>query len=175
MQLATSTTTPPPAAPTTVVARPGDPGNVGPLREYDLVTMLLRVPGTESVSWHEPARDAYTLNMVNPVFAKLGSAVLRDTIDGAKILFKAEGTLPQPPDAGTGTGPWWERRLHMVKTIATLPGVHDYQFVGRSAVAIHAVNAEAQAALRRVLRDELPDVWHTKVYVVVSGSGPEPN
>ncbi len=172
MQLSSIATAPAPT-PQQVTVRPGDPGQVGPLREYDLVSMLLRVPGTESVSYRVPARDQYTLNMVDPVFARIGSAILRDTIDGAKILFNAPGTMPEPPS--DGSTPWWDKRLHMIKAIATLPGVHDYQFVGTRAVAIHAVSEAARTGLQKVLREQLPDAWNTKVYVVVSKTGPEPN
>lgn len=172
MQISPPLQQPPSPVPAHVTVRPGD---AAALRDYDTVSMLLRMPGVESVSYRVPDRDQFTLNMVNPVYAKLASAVLKDTIDGARILFKAEGELPQPPDAGTGHEPWWERRLHMIKAITNLPGVHDFQFVGTRAVAIHAVSEAARAGLQNVLRTELPDAFRTKVHVVVSRTGPEPN
>ena len=144
-------------------------------RSYDTVSMLLRLPGTESVSYRVPSREWYKLQQVNPVFGKLADAILEDSIDGMDILFESEGKLPEPPDAGYGAGPWWERRTHMIKAISNLPGVHDYQYIGSRGIAFHTVNKEARAALDRIVVDNLPDARQTKVYFVVSRTGPEPN
>ena len=149
------------------------PGPADSQRAYTPLHMLLRLPGAESVSYRAPGREWYKVQQVNPAFAKLADAILKDVIDGSRILFEPQGELPQPPDAGYGDEPWWERRIHMVKAISNLPGVHDYQWVGSRGVAIHAANEQAREGLLNVLVDTLPDKNRTKVFVVVSKNGPE--
>lgn len=144
----------------------------GSQRAYGPVNMLLRLPGTEAVGVRASTSEL-VLYQTNPVFEKLASSILRDTIEGYRLVYVHEGALPEPPDAGFGKQPWWDRRLHMIKAISNLPGVHDFAFAGTRAVAIHAANEEARAGLRAVLRDTLPDATQTKIHLVVSRNGPE--
>ena len=85
-------------------------------REYSRDFAAL--PGFRTARWSVDHPDEVRVSFANSGFARLADNVMRDSIDGVRLVFSADITAPDP-----ATDAWADNPGDMARAVAALPGV----------------------------------------------------
>lgn len=153
------------AAPASAPLPPLTPGQKAWITYASTITKL---PGVLEVSQSSAHPDAFNVVFETAELAKLGDAVMQDTVLGARVNIETVSARTSSTDARRGaisvvrpaSGPWHERTSNILRAIAGLEGVWGYSIVPKPKVKfaqVHAVNAGYADHLRELVSRTLPD------------------
>lgn len=83
---------------------------------------LFALPGVRSVGWSKQSPDEVRLSFATEGFRRLADNVLRDAVDGVRLVLSVEAGSPAPVPGGDS---WADSPSEMARAIAGLPGVVD--------------------------------------------------
>ena len=86
---------------------------------------LWSLPGAQSVSWSKRTPDELHVRFANEGFRRLADNVLRDTVDGVRLLFTVDPAAPAP---APGADWWADSPAEMARVVRGMPGVVDSNF-----------------------------------------------
>lgn len=104
-----------------MVAAPGQP--VDPNRAvYDRYGRdIMTLPGVARAGWSKATPGEVHVRFVNDGFRRLADNVLRDVIDGVKLVLSVEDGAPAPIPGGDA---WADNPGEMAKAVSALQGIH---------------------------------------------------
>lgn len=121
---------------------------------------LFAIPGVSSVGWSKSAPDEVRVSFVTDGFRRLADNVLRDAIDGVRlVLVNAESAPPPVP----GADPWADNPTEMVRVVRGLPGIVDGSMESEHGVrsaGFLAASKDVAAHLKALVNPSF-DVWGT--------------
>lgn len=81
---------------------------------------LMSLPGAESVSWSKSRPGEVRLRLANDGFRRLADNVLRDTVDGVRLVLTVNPDAPAPVPGGD---PWADSPINMARAVSSMPGI----------------------------------------------------
>lgn len=83
---------------------------------------LFALPGVQSVGWSRSAPDEIRVRFASDGFRRLGDNVLRDAVEGVRLVLSVDPAAPAPVPGGDA---WADSPAEMARAVAALPGVAD--------------------------------------------------
>lgn len=83
---------------------------------------LWSLPGLASAGWSRATPDAVNLRFVNDGFRRLADNVLRDVVDGVRLLLTVQEGAPAPVPGGDT---WADNPTEMARVVSGMPGIFD--------------------------------------------------
>jgi hypothetical protein len=130
-----------------------------PLGGRDVFRTYLRdfgsLPGFSGASWRIEVPDEIRITFVNSGFARLADNVLRDTVEGVRLVTVAASYSPSP-DYDT----WADNPSEMARAVAALPGVSGWTRElehGIKNYGFELTNKQLAEHLRPLVNDRLGD------------------
>lgn len=118
---------------------------------------LMSLQGVASVHWGRDEPGQLTVNFANGSFQQLADNVLRDTVDGVRMVLTA--TDPTPPTAAD----WWVGSpSQMANSVRAMPGVVDSATNIEHGLYEYWMTAASTADVARLkaLVNDSFDQWH---------------
>jgi hypothetical protein len=83
---------------------------------------LMSLPGVQALRWSRDAPDAIELRLANDGFRRLADNVLRDVVDGVRLILTVDPNAPAPVPGGDA---WADSPMQMARAVAAMPGIVD--------------------------------------------------
>lgn len=84
---------------------------------------LYTLPGVQSVGWSKQSPDEVRVRFSTDGFRRLADNVLRDAVDGARLVLSVDPAAPAPQPGAD----WWaDSPAEMARAIAGMPGIADF-------------------------------------------------
>jgi hypothetical protein len=111
-----------------------DPAPPVPARAvYDrYIGDLFSMPGAQRIGWSRSAPDEIHLVFATDGFRRLADNVLRDAIDGVRLVMSVDPAAPAPVPGGDA---WADNPTEMARVVTSMPGV-----VGASSSSEHGLH-----------------------------------
>lgn len=135
---------------------PASRAALGGRETYRLYTRdFASLPGFQGAGWSIDKPDEIRIQFANSGFARLADNVMRDAIDGVRLVISAAAQSPTP-DLDT----WADNPSEMARAIAALPGVSGWTREiehGNKAYGFELTSMPVAEHLRPLLNDRLGD------------------
>jgi hypothetical protein len=113
---------------------------------------IMSLQGIESVGYNNSSPDQITLRFATSGFARLADLILRDVVEGARLVITSEVDTPPQDD-------WWSRSFNQVMaSVRAMPGVVDarnWVEHGLKEVQFVTTDAEATARLKPLINEDI--------------------
>jgi hypothetical protein len=117
---------------------------------------LMSLQGVASVKYAATAPDQLLVNFATEGFSRLADNVLRDVVDGVRLVLTS--STPTPP----GQDDWWAGSINqMISSVRSMPGVIDstgFREHGLKELMFRTKDAATSARVQALVNDQL-DGW----------------
>lgn len=126
-----------------------DPVPVDPSRAvYDRhVRDIMSLPGAQRTGWSKANPGEVHIVFANDGFKRLADNVLRDVIDGVKLVLKVDPAAPAPIPGGDS---WADNPNEMARAVSAMPGIFGAAADGEHGVYTYTFSATDPAVAARL-------------------------